>query len=276
MSPIVTLTTIPTRLTNPDPLGFKACIESLLDQSYPDYQVWINIPEIHFYTKSKYVIPDWLQNLVDRDSKLRIFRTDDFGPATKLLPTVERVLDEEQIIIVADDDLVYHIDMVQAQVSNQEKWPESIVGYDGIVGRTEEGKRLEVFGDSRDHYCVSIRKNVKVDILQHYKTVSYKRRFFEEDFFQFCRELMIWDDDKLMASYFSHKKRDRRVTFHETDPVFNSWEEWLEKGGVKTFPVIEHTNNTEVKDGCALFREENTYDTAELSLLSNIISTGYE
>jgi len=272
--PIITLTTIPSRLENTSESGLKSCINSLLDQDWENYQVWINIPLIHSQSGREYNIPPWLEKLVEIDTKLKVYRTEDLGPATKLIPTVERISNSDQIIIVADDDLVYHKGMVRAQVSNQEKWPESIVGYDGLRGRTEDGKPLTVFGDSRDHYCVSIRMNVKVDIIQHYKTVSYKRRFFEEDFFNFCKEWMTWDDDKLMASYFSHKKRDRRVTFHETDPVIESWEEWLNKGGVLTFPVLRHTNHEE-KEGCFIYRQEtdgNFFD----KYYKRFIDKGYE
>jgi len=274
MKPVVTLTTIPSRLHDISDEGFKACIYSLLRQSVDDYEVWINIPRIHTHSGKKYIIPSWLEDLEKGDRNLRIFRTEDFGPATKLIPTVKRISDPNQIIIVTDDDLVYHVDTVKAQIENQRKWPESVVGYDGIRGRTEDGKRLNVFGDSRDHYCVSIQMNVKVDILQHYKTVSYKRRFFEEDFFDFCDKWLMWDDDKLMASYFSLKKRDRRITFHKSDPIINSWEEWLTKGGVKTFPVLDHTKY-DFHEGCYRYRQETEPGLFDI-YHEQFIDKGYE
>ena len=274
IAPVITLTTIPSRLESTSDLGFKSCLNSLLEQDWENYQVWINIPLVHSYSGKEYYIPDWLENLVEVDDKLKIYRTEDLGPATKLIPTVERISDPDQIIIVVDDDLVYHEDMIKEQVNNQNKWPESIVGYDGIGGRTEEGERLKAFGDSRDHYCVSIRMNVKVNIIQHYKTVSYKRRFFEEDFFDFCKEWLTWDDDKLMASYFSHKRRDRRVTFHESEPTFSSWEEWLKKGGVQTFPVLRHTNH-DLKEGCYFYRKETDGKFFD-KYFKQFIDKGYE
>ena len=53
------------------------------------------------------------------DNKIKIFRTEDLGPATKLIPTVERITDPETIIIVCDDDLVYHPDMIKEHIKNQ-------------------------------------------------------------------------------------------------------------------------------------------------------------
>ena len=183
----VTLTTLPTRLKSElhGDLGMKSCIESLLDQSYINkYQIHINIPSVHKHSGEKYILPDWLVDLgLSNQSKLKIFHDmEDIGPATKLVPTVSRLTDPENIIIVVDDDLVYHRDMVAEQVENQKKYENSIVGYDGL--RTVE----PIFNDTRDYYFTANYTTSKVDILQHYKSVSYKRKYFEDDFFDFINE----------------------------------------------------------------------------------------
>ena len=54
--------------------------------------------------------------------KLKIFRTEDYGPITKLYPTVERITNPDTIIVVADDDLIYHPEMLVEQVKNQYKF----------------------------------------------------------------------------------------------------------------------------------------------------------
>jgi hypothetical protein len=204
--------------------------------------------------------------------KIKIFRTEDLGPATKLIPTVERIIDPETIIIVADDDLVYHTDMVKEQVINQVKFPEAIVGYDGLRSRNEDGTFSTHFGDVRDYYYTSNYRDSKVDILQHYKTISYKRRFFDLDFTTFVDDHYSWSDDILLAAYFSLKKRDRIATYHESDLKFNSHQEWVERGGVYSFPVLTSTSH-ERKEGCNLYREVSREDNG--NVLYRFIDKGY-
>ena len=268
----VTLTTLPTRLNSKyGDLGMKSCIESLLDQSYINkYQIHINIPTEHKHSGEKYLLPDWLITLrLANQSKIKIFHEgEDIGPATKLVPTVSRLTDPENIIIVVDDDLVYHRDMVAEQVANQKKYENSIVGYDGL--RAVE----PIFNDTRDYYFTANYATSKVDILQHYKSVSYKRKYFEDDFFDFIEENLTWHDDLLIAAYFAYKKRDRIATYHESDTKFESFEEWQSQGGVQTFPVLRHTHH-ESDEGCNVYRNEKIEDNS-YKLFTKYIDIGYE
>lgn len=264
----VTLTTIPSRLSSTIDQGIKLCIESLINQTYDDYEIHFNIPYINKLTNEEYIIPEWLEQY----NKIKIFRTDDLGPATKLIPTVERISDPEAIIIVADDDLVYDPNMVKQQVENQNKWLESITGYDGMRSRDAEGNFASTFNDTRDYYFTSQKITIRVDILQHYKTVGYKRRYFEEDFFDFVKEYYSWSDDLLIAAYFSKKKRDRIVETHESIPDLPTHEDWINRGGVSTFPVLRHTNH-ESYEGCNVFRQTSIDDNGHN--LYKFIDQGY-
>lgn len=272
---IVTLTTIPTRLNTSEDFeqGIKSNLLSLINQSYEDYEIHFNIPSNLKLTGEKYIIPEWVKTLSIENPKFKIYEgLEDLGPSTKLIPTIQRLDNPEDIIIVVDDDLVYHEDLVKEQVLNQSKFPESIVGYDGL--RSKEN----YFGDVRDYYYTSNRRDSKVDILQHYKSVSYKKRYFEGDFISFTNENFTWEDDLLLAAYFSYKKRDRITTFHESDPEFDSLQEWQERGGVTTFPVLRHTNH-ERDEGCNIFR--NDQEAADIHItdgnlnLYKYIDNGY-
>lgn len=253
---VVTLTTIPSRLSFEGAEGIRLCIQSLVQQSVNNYQVHLNVPYVHKITGESYVIPEWLLNI----PKVKIFRTEDFGAATKLLPTIERVQDPETIIIVVDDDLVYHPDMVASHIENQTTWAEAVVGYDGLRSRSEDGRHSAHFGDSRDFYHTANYRTSLVDILQHYKSVSYKRRYFENDFLDFASNHHSWADDLLLAAYFSYKHRDRIATYHPTlDSEFSSYTEWSQRGGVESFPVLRHTHH-ESLEGCNLFRARKIDD----------------
>ena len=246
MKIIISLTTIPSRLRDEKDVAIKSCIQSLINQSYEEYEIHFNIPHINQKTGEEYVIPDWLNSL---GGKLKIFRTEDYGSITKILPTLSREEDPESIIIVCDDDLVYHEDMVAEQVLNQSKFTfDAAVGYDGM------GAKNPVFGDVRDHYFTSNKINGEVKVLQGYKTVSYKRRHFDQDFFDKFVD-KSWADDIVLSAYMASRGVKKMVTYHKDDPEFETLKEWQERGGVETFPVLRHTHH-EQQEGCNLFRTE--------------------
>ena len=265
---IVTLTTIPTRLNYSNEYGIMSCVNSLLNQNYENYEIHFNIPYVNLTTNSEYVVPEELLS----EPKIKVFRTDDLGPLTKSMPTIQRISDDNTIIVVVDDDLVYHSDMVAAHVQNQYTWPEAVIGYDGMRSRDENGNFSGYFGDVRDYYFTSNYKSSRVDILQHYKSVSYKRRYFENDFFDFVKENYSWADDLLLAAYFSYKKRDRIATFHESDEHLDTYEKWSTRGGVQSFPVLRHTHHEHL-EGCNIFRSQQANDNS--GNLFTFIDHGY-
>lgn len=270
MNVTVTLTTIPSRLDleKYKERGMYANIISLLNQNYDRYCIHINLPKVHKHTGKLYIIPPWLDELVqESNGKLKIFSDlQDLGPVTKIVPTVKRINNPDDIIIVVDDDLVYHKDMVKEQIKNQEIFNEAVVGYDGMRSRDR------FFNDVRDYFFTSNYRSSRVDILQHYKSVSYKRSYFEDDFFNFIEENLTWHDDILLSAYFSKKKRDRIATFHPSDPQFNTLDEWRERGGVTTFPVLKHTAHDR-DEGCNVFRSNNIDDNSKQ--LFKYIDNGY-
>jgi hypothetical protein len=250
---VISLTTIPSRLKAEHETGFKQCLNSLLNQDYKgNYEIHFNIPKTLKSTGEEYIIPNWVKDaMIDSNGKLKIYRTEDFGPLTKLLPTVERVTDPNAIIVVVDDDLVYHHHMLEEQVINQYKFERASVGYDGI------DLWRPVFGDGRDHFVTAVRKNIKVKVLQHYKTISYKRSYFESDFKQYVDEYYEWNDDILMAGYLGLKNIPRVVTYSERyTPDFATKEDWDRGNCAITFPVLSHTSH-EGREGCTIYRLEN-------------------
>ena len=245
MKVIVSLTTIPTRLKDEKPQGIKLCIDSLINQSYKDYEIHFNVPHKNKYTEEEYVIPTWMNDLPDH---FKIFRTTDYGSITKIVPTIERGGDPEDIIIVCDDDLVYHEDMVTEQVKNQSKFEgDCAVGYDGM--RLKKG----IFGDIRDHYFTSNKRDGEVRVLQGYKSVSYRRHFFTDELM--TDEFMgkSWADDIILSAFMAHRGVKKMVTFHPSDPEFSTLKEWQSQGGVTTFPVLRHTHHESI-EGCNLLR----------------------
>ncbi len=253
---IVTLTTIPSRLTPEEfEQGIKSNLYSLINQNYEgDYEIHLNIPSVLKYTNEPYVIPEWIREIENNNPKFKIFdNLEDLGPITKLAHTLKRVTDPEALIIVCDDDLVYHSKMISEQVKNQQKHVRTAVGYDGIGARNP----LE-FDDVRNHFVVSVYKDIEVKMLQHYKTISYKRSWFEDDFFtEFLGK--SWNDDILVSAYMRKQGIKLLVACYSPEEPLLTIEEWRAKGGVTTFPVLGHTSH-EREEGCNLYRESQIDD----------------
>lgn len=264
---ILTLTTIPTRLQDTNEYGLKSCIDSLLNQTYENYEIHFNIPHVNKTTQAPYVIPDWLNDIASKNPRLKLFRVEDLGSITKLVPTLLRVEDPDAIIITVDDDLVYNAEMVKEQVANQYKFPGCAIGYDGLGIINPP-----VFNDVRDHYVVSVNGNYLVKVLQAYKTISYRRHYFQQDYFtDFVGK--SWNDDLLNSSYLALRNIKRMVTFHPTDPVLKTIEEWQALGGVQTFPVLKHTHH-ESLEGCNIMRHNKVDDNGSI-FYKNIESQKY-
>jgi hypothetical protein len=253
---VVTLTTLPSRLISEEfKDGIKNNINSLLNQDYNgDYEIHLNIPSVLKYTGEEYIIPEWIEEVASNNPKFKIFKNlEDLGPVTKLAYTLKRITDPETIIIVCDDDLIYHSGMVAEQVNNQHKYPDTAVGYDGCGALDPT-----VFDDVRNHYVVSVYKDIEVNILQHYKTISYRRKFFQDDFFtDFIPH--SWNDDISVSAYMGKQGIKKLVTHYIHEEPLYTLEEWRAKGGVTTFPVLGHTDHQR-EEGCTLYRNAQLDD----------------
>jgi stalled ribosome rescue protein Dom34 len=268
---IISLTTIPTRLVSEYGYDMKFCIKSLLEQNNKDYEIHLNIPFVYKKTGEDYVIPNWLTEMVKENPKLKIFRTEDYGTITKLLPTITRIENPNTIIIVVDDDLVYHHELVNQHIKNQQKWQNNPVGYDGMRSRNEDGTFSSFFNDIRDYYYSANYRDSIVDILQHYKSISYKRKYFDDDFFNFITEMSSWNDDLVVSSYFAKKKIKRICTYYHLDKDCKTKEEW-ESQLRHSFPIIRHTEHRS-DEGCNIERQKNENNNE--NIMYNIIDNSY-
>ena len=265
---VITLTTIPSRVSDENPQGIRLCLESLVNQTNDEYEIHFNIPKIHKKTGEPYEVQDWIYELAKEHPHLKLFEdVEDLGPLTKLVHTIRRLKDPDDIIIVADDDLVYDPRMVDEQLKNQKKFPGAAVGYDGM------DTREQLHQDIRDHFVSTQSYHCRVNMLQHYKTVIYKRSYFEDDFDEFIEKNWTWNDDTLISAYMAYKKRDRISTYHPEGPFAKDEDHWRLIGGVTSFPVLRHTHHPG-EEGCWLFREDpDMHDYQHLYDL--YISPGY-
>ena len=123
---VVTMTASPERLA-----GMDRTVRTLLNQTCPPDEVHLNIPHVFRRTGQAYEIPGWCSTL---DPRIRVFRVDDIGPATKSVPTVERLrADEDAVIVIADDDVLYlqeSIEVLLRAVAAERRGAYGFSGYD--------------------------------------------------------------------------------------------------------------------------------------------------
>lgn len=119
---VVSLTTIPERINE-----LRFTLKSLLKQTLQPDEIAVNLPYKTLKGK-EYILPEWLVRLSQKEkSKVKIHRLEkDFGPASKLLPTLKREHEDTKIICV-DDDLVYPPELVYSLVKTSEKYPNNAI-----------------------------------------------------------------------------------------------------------------------------------------------------
>ena len=231
---IVSMTTSPTRIAH-----IRTTITSVIEQTYKAARIVVNIPEKYGRTGETYTIPDWFK---DFESVLFVNHvSEDYGPVTKLFPTVKLVEDAENMYIVTvDDDIKYlpHMleDFARAIVYNGKR--EVALGYSGFWFYANYDENISAH--------LPIGKECHVDILEGYGMVCYKRSFFADDF----------------ESYVMTAIRDVETKFSDDLIVSN----YLAGRGIKRVQLSNERNsrNTIWSDGCVL----------ELGTKSDALHTG--
>lgn len=129
----ITMTTSPTRLKR------IVAVLATLDLSYVD-RINVVLPKKYGRNNEEYNKVD-ISN-ISKFPKVNIIRIDkDYGPITKMLPTLEQVKDPKTIIISIDDDVGYSLSMINDLIFNK------VVVYPDSVLTSMEGMILHDYLD---------------------------------------------------------------------------------------------------------------------------------
>lgn len=232
---IVTMTTIPDRLMAPVG-GLREGLKTVLEQSGPAHEVHLNIPLA--YRGSRITPPDWLAEWQEIYPHFKIFRCTDFGPITKIYPTLQRERDPDTILITIDDDLYYCDGIIPAHLDGQARYPGCAVGFAGMTS-------IEPTIVGRYHFASSMPEDIRVRMIEGYKTVSYRRSFFSDDFDKFA--FAHWNDDISISAYLGYKNIKKMILKCPDCTDYTS--------RVETFPVIRHVPLAGGV-GCNVFRQD--------------------
>lgn len=185
---IVSLTASPARLAELEPV-----LASLTEgQTRRPDEIHLNLPWKFLRTGEEYVLPDFLARY-----GVQVFRTEDVGPATKLVPTLARLEDPETWILTVDDDVRHLPKAVELLEEAALADPAAAHGYsDYALWR-------------------KWRAGSPVDILAGFGGCLYKRGFFGQDFPAYFATAAgnrpcFFQDDVVLSNYLALRGVARR------------------------------------------------------------------
>jgi hypothetical protein len=173
---VVTLSTIPSRL----PL-LQTTLKSLLRQTVSPAQIRLNLPLSSRRESRAYVLPAWLTAMVS----VQVVRCDrDWGPATKLIPSLETANPDQELLVV-DDDRVYAAHLVEHLGRLAKQLPDAAVGLSGwVVPDDLVDRPTTVMGNLLMRppcpvRATRLRAPKQVDVLQGLSGYVVRPRFFD-------------------------------------------------------------------------------------------------
>ena len=203
---IVSLTSIPSRLPH-----IHETLKSLLYQHRLPKKIFLNLPKYSTRENCQYCVPDDLFNL----ATVEIVRCEDYGPATKFIPTLNRVNDD-QLVIVVDDDRIYSPYLIADLEKAASISPDTAYGLSGwIVPKDCVDRPTTILSNLFMRPPAPIRarrltKPKQVDILQGLSGYAIRPRFFEHisDLLDYSRapEAAFFVDDVWMSAHCSRPK----------------------------------------------------------------------
>ena len=172
---IVTLTTLPSRIDRID-----LTLKSLLRQTVSARGIRLNVPRVSRREGAAYRIPDRLRAL----ESIQIVECDDFGPATKLIPPLLDVRDDQRLLVV-DDDRIYQPTFIEQLTAWSDRYPDAAVaasGWDAPADLTDRPTTLlaTLLGRAPAPIkCTRVRGRRDVDVMQGLSGYIVKPRFFD-------------------------------------------------------------------------------------------------
>jgi hypothetical protein len=182
--PIVTLTTLPSRIDKIAP-----ALNSLLDQTVKPEVILLALPDASVREKKGYAVPPWLDHPL-----VKILPSGrDWGPATKIIPALQRFAGmPDTAILAVDDDNVYPRQFVETFVRFARVLPDASLSLRGWPIPPSRKWR-----DSHAIKGTEISAPMETDIITGCGGIMVRPRFFDDRFFDYAaapREAFFVDD----------------------------------------------------------------------------------
>jgi len=179
---LISFTSVPNRFKT-----LPLVVESLTRQELPANEIHLNLAHQDFID-----LPSSIRATLEQ-SKVKVFSADDWGPAKKLIPTLQR---SDLPVICVDDDLVYkptltlHL-MIQAQL-----FPNNVIASRTHKITKNPNGEIAAYSDWRKQYSKTNGPSPELFATSGAGTL-FKRDFFHKDVFDFAlyKELAFYCDD---------------------------------------------------------------------------------
>jgi len=166
---VVSFTTIPSRIDRIRPM-----VDSILAQTVKPDRLVLWLPTRCGKENVEYVIPNWMRSLSFEIANCGC----DYGPATKLIPSLLSEPSPETRIVTLDDDVAYEKHALEELSLSSIGYPDRALGFMGCTS-----------GPTYVH-AESVTGFVDVDVLGGYRGVIYRRALFDGSIFRDLATLM--------------------------------------------------------------------------------------
>lgn len=226
-------------------------LNSILAQTVQPNSLELNIP--HTYKRHDLEPVD----IKTIPAGFSIFRCEDYGPATKLLPTLQRYAEQDVIIIYCDDDRVYKSDWIERLVKIHDNndgccvademfdipyFVNQITIKKSYFYRLKRALSLGFWNPRKINYSRAV-------IAEGFGGVLVKPEFFDELIFKIPNEFFfhddIWFSAKLAERKIPIKFSDRKYTDKSIEVIIDNVDIGREKGSLTT-AIIDGQTRTDI------------------------------
>lgn len=205
---VCSLTTIPSRLC-----GLEATVSKIIRKMSNCDKFYLNIPYQTSRSRVPYIIPENFLSSIEEcyREKIEINRCEDYGPITKLIPTLLKETNPTTIIITFDDDVRLKKDISEIIVEKHRQYPSSCLSFSGFCVGTFPFLW---------QFAVSNKRDLECDWIQGVHCIAYPRGMIDvHDLLEWKTHIFKHDDHRI-NSFLAHKGIKRISMGHNPGDFF--------------------------------------------------------
>ena len=163
----VSLTTLPSRINN-----IKKTLDSITNQTIKPNKIFLNLPYKYKRFPNYEFNDDQIKGLSNYN--LEISRCEDFGPATKLMGSINKIKNKYECIILIDDDHIYHNKMFEIFIENFNK---EKINYSFYLNKIFNIR----YGQCSDGFLINVKLLDDVENFYNNYVKNNKNMFLDDD-----------------------------------------------------------------------------------------------
>lgn len=193
---VVSTTTIPGRLEY-----ISHIVNNMYTQSYRPDKLYLNIPRECRRLQSMYSDEE-VARIDTKGGWVEVVRCKDYGPATKLLGSIDKITDPETIVITVDDDQDYTSGLIYMLVSHAQRLKDAVVC---TQAATIHMRATSCTGRTND--------TAEVMYAEGFGGIAYRRKFITPQWFDMYSNISseCWLSDDLVFSTLLAEQGVKRV-----------------------------------------------------------------